>query len=1599
MVRSSFKSRSQSTRKHDRKRRLKFESLEQRQVLATILGTGTGALLDGDLTDPDNNGDPDADVNYNAVFRASHKAFFGAPEGAFNVWDNQVGGGNAKWCCDGPGAADRGSLDNQTGTVWVDAQFTEGVVLQRFTITSGNDSPGRDSDQWRILGSNDGANFTPIFTFNHPGTSPFTARNQVVRYDVGTDFNKPAAYTYLRYESYSTVSDATHQLNELEFFGSTFSLTGAGTAMGSGTNALLGYDLTDPENDGAPDANINYNAIFRSNNEPGFGGGEFAFNVFDNNLGGGNNKWCCNFVGTADRPSLDNQVGTLWVEAELPAPVILSRFTASSSNDSPGRDPDQWRILGSNDGVNYAPIFTYNRPGVTPWIARDQVRLFQAGVDYALPATAYSIFRFEAYSTTSDNNLALGELEFFSNLVANDDVYNATEDVVLTVPAPGVLGNDTSISQPFTIVSNTQPGVGAVTVNPDGSFVYNQNGGFDSLPEGQLGSTTFDYSIVNFEMEGRSYVIAPMGPNGELRAYYINPQNLTWDQARAVATSMSLGGKPGHLVTIGSTAENDLVRHIVNRNTVWIGLTDSTLTSTLDNVNLASLGTSESGNTSGQPLPNAGQAPVIGQRGSGWRWVTGEPFIFNNWGDGEPNDAGGEDAAQLRGDGQWNDNQAGDTLGGANTTGQSVVEFDIDTLEGLPGFSLNIVRALNGGSQGLGTADDVMARNLPADKVATAIVTHTDWSDDVGGGNGEFGFNFVPPGMANGLDDNDFFVQTTGTFTTAATASYRFYVRGDDGARLRIDGKDVIIDNTFHGDEIVSSGVVEVAAGAHTFEWLWFEGGGGAFGEASYDNISQPGGRVPFGDNGQGLTVGTMTATTWRANGTNVDINNLTDAQAVLDGARPLHGYPAPIQGLTSVINFDNDGNSTQKFPGDFRIPGLPNGVDDAVVEITAWIYIDTPNSVHTFGFNSDDGFGMTIGGGAVLGSTFNTNNPPVGTLAFNANRGAGTPTLGTYTFPTAGFYPLRVVMYERGGGFNLELFSKPGLVSTWVDDATSLPGFRLVGDVASGGLPVLAKAPNVGQATATVTINVTGVNDAPTVAIVGGPYAIDEGDDLQLGSTASDPDAGETATLTYEWDLDDDGDFSDATGASPNVPWSTLRALEYDGGIMPTSIPIAVRVTDAQGASSIASTTVTVTNTAPVLDFVAPDSAGTNLVTSFDFSATDFSLVDENAGFTFVIDWGDGNSDTITNSLGGTIDHAYSADGDYEIFVTVTDKDGGQDQLTHDITVSSVFIDIDGNLVVVGSNRSDRIILTEKAGGVEVRLNNVRYTMAPLSNTVVVFAGAGSDSVSVYGRSTLNYILHGEGGNDYLAGGNEDDILDGGDGDDRLLGGFGNDILLGGNGNDRASGSSGNDIIYGDGYLDEAGDIDVVNDVQALYFPDNFAAFTEVRISNDGYGRDTLAGDNDDDLIFGGAGNDRINGGNGNDRLWGEDGNDNLSGDNGDDLLVGGDGGDVLYGRAGNDVLIGGNAADRLYGYNGDDLLLGDGLDEMDLEEIYMLWLQYGVYGTQDILDSGSFTVVEDNAIDTLYGQSGADWFVLFNRDVARDPRSDDVVDLDPMP
>ena len=75
-----------------------------------------------------------------------------------------------------------------------------------------------------------------------------------------------------------------------------------------------------------------------------------------------------------------------------------------------------------------------------------------------------------------------------------------------------------------------------------------------------------------------------------------------------------------------------------------------------------------------------------------------------------------------------------------------------------------------------------------------------------------------------------------------------------------------------------------------------------------------------------------------------------------------------------------------------------------------------------------------------------------------------------------------------------------------------------------------------------------TASDDVPAgclpAADAGGPYTTPEGTDVTLdgtGSTAgTDPSAG--AIATYAWDLDNDGQYDDATGATPDASPRSAR-------------------------------------------------------------------------------------------------------------------------------------------------------------------------------------------------------------------------------------------------------------------------------------------------------------------------------------------------------------------------------------------------------------------------------------------------------------------------
>ena len=187
-------------------------------VLPTV--TVIAGLIGGDLTDPEDDGiegetifatgdsPQTAGSNFNWVsITASEEEYFSgfgtATEGAFDIFDNQIGGGAAKWCCGG-------------APVSATVEFEEEVSLTHFTLTSSNDTPARDPLDFEIQGSNDGINFEAIYTRADDVSLWGPVRDQTVRIDLPVE-SEP--YKFIRY-SVTRTGGANHALSEIEYFGS-----------------------------------------------------------------------------------------------------------------------------------------------------------------------------------------------------------------------------------------------------------------------------------------------------------------------------------------------------------------------------------------------------------------------------------------------------------------------------------------------------------------------------------------------------------------------------------------------------------------------------------------------------------------------------------------------------------------------------------------------------------------------------------------------------------------------------------------------------------------------------------------------------------------------------------------------------------------------------------------------------------------------------------------------------------------------------------------------------------------------------------------------------------------------------------------------------------------------------------------------------------------------------------------------------------------------------------------------------------------------------------------------------------------------------------
>ncbi|MDW7992518.1 MAG: PKD domain-containing protein, partial [Anaerolineae bacterium] len=259
-------------------------------------------------------------------------------------------------------------------------------------------------------------------------------------------------------------------------------------------------------------------------------------------------------------------------------------------------------------------------------------------------------------------------------------------------------------------------------------------------------------------------------------------------------------------------------------------------------------------------------------------------------------------------------------------------------------------------------------------------------------------------------------------------------------------------------------------------------------------------------------------------------------------------GATIPITGTGS-----DPGGGTLSYAWDLNGDGV---YTDATTATTSYSWGEP--GVYTVSLRVTDSGGLTATASATVTVL---NLPPTASAGgpYSGNEGATIPITGTGSDPGGG-----VLSYAWD-------LNSDGVFT----DATTATTFYSWGE--PGVYTVSLRVTDSGGLTATASATVTVYNLPPT-ASAGGPYTGTAGVPVTLTGTGSDPGGG---VLTYTWDLNFDGQYGDAVGATVQYTW-TIAAV----------YTVALRVEDSQRATATSTARVTIQPAALHYITISPDTA-----------------------------------------------------------------------------------------------------------------------------------------------------------------------------------------------------------------------------------------------------------------------------------------------------------------------------------------------------------------------------------------------------------------------
>jgi len=402
--------------------------------------------------------------------------------------------------------------------------------------------------------------------------------------------------------------------------------------------------------------------------------------------------------------------------------------------------------------------------------------------------------------------------------------------------------------------------------------------------------------------------------------------------------------------------------------------------------------------------------------------------------------------------------------------------------------------------------------------------------------------------------------------------------------------------------------------------------------------------------------------------------------------------------------------------------------------------YLSTPDGAASGSYTisvtvTDEDGGSTSANTSVTVTSVAPSNLQLALSAPSINEGSSTSLSGSFVDPATHDTRTLAINWGDGGTSSVNLAAGvttfSGISHQYLDNPTGSP-------TGSFTISVSVTDQDGGSTSAQISVQVDNV--APSnLNLTLSAKTINEGSSTSLGGSFVDPGVLDTHTVAINWG---DGGSSTVNLAAGVLTFSGVahQYLDNPSGAPDGSYTISVTVTDKDGGSTSATTSVQVDNVAPSNLNLSLSATTINEGSSTSLGG---SFVDPGAldTHTVVINWGDGGSSTVNLAAGvltfSGVAHQYldspsgAPDGSYTISVTVTDKDGGSTSATTSVQVDNV----------APSNLSLTLSATSIHEGSSTSLSGTFVDPGTLdTHTVAINWGDGATSTVNLAAGVLNF-------------------------------------------------------------------------------------------------------------------------------------------------------------------------------------------------------------------------------------------------------------------